>query len=101
MTVNYFITAKSNETLEGINVSLNAEFKEGELPQEVTISANGQRVRETKPIGYMSLNAKYNIASNDFTNLSGSNLESDFVSALVLKVQEFYNTIREGQGGML
>ena len=58
MTVNYFITAKSTETLEGINVSLNAEFKKGELPQEVTITANGQRAKDSEPIGYMNLNAK-------------------------------------------
>ena len=41
MKNNYYISARSNEQVQGINVNLSSEFEKGNIPSTVSFNANG------------------------------------------------------------
>lgn len=96
MKNNYYISARSNEQVQGINVNLSSEFEKGSVPSTVSFNANGSIEMKSESI-YASANGSYNIENKLFNNLSSSSLPSGFVSELENKITEFFNQIKIDQ----
>lgn len=90
--INYQILAKENTQTQGVNVNLSAEYKKGGLPTTIDANCNGANPQG----GYMSMVAKYDIETNNFTVINGSNIPDGFVEELKTKIVEFYNKIKNG-----
>ncbi len=96
MKNNYFISARSNEQVQGINVNLSSEFEKGSVPSTVSFNANGSIEMKSESI-YVSVNGSYNIENKLFNNLNSSSLPAGFVSELETKITEFFNQIKIDQ----
>lgn len=96
MKNNYYISARSNEQVQGINVNLSSEFEKGSLPSTVSFNANGSIEMKSEPV-YVSANGSYNIDKKLFNNLNSSSLPSGFVEELENKITEFFNQIKIDQ----
>lgn len=96
MKNNYYISARSNEQVQGINVNLSSEFEKGSLPSTVSFNANGSIEMKSEPV-HVSANGSYNIDKKLFNNLNSSSLPSGFVEELENKITEFFNQIKIDQ----
>lgn len=96
MKNNYYISARSNERVQGINVNLSSEFEKGSVPSTVSFSANGNFKVNEEPV-YMNLNGGYNVENKLFNNLNSSHLPAGFVAELETKITEFFNQVKTDQ----
>lgn len=96
MKNNYYISARSNEQVQGINVNLSSEFEKGSVPSTVSFNANGSLEASDETI-YMNLNGGYNVENKLFNNLNSSHLPAGFVAELETKITEFFNQIKTDQ----
>lgn len=96
MKNNYYISARSNEQVQGINVNLSSEFEKGNIPSTVSFNANGSVETSGEAI-YMNVNGSYDVEKRIFNNLNSSSLPSGFVSELENKITEFFNQIKIDQ----
>lgn len=97
MKVNYFISARAEEQVQGINVSLSTEFDKGNLPKFVNFNASGSIEGGSNPV-YMNANGSYDVENEMFSNLNSSYLPSGFLEDLEVKVKEFHNLVKTEQG---
>ena len=96
MKINYYISARSNEQVQGINVNLSSEFEKGSVPSTVSFNANGSLETSDEAI-YMNLNGGYNVEKKLFNNLNSSHLPAGFVAELETKITEFFNQVKTDQ----
>lgn len=96
MKNNYYISARSNEQVQGINVNLSAEFERGNLPSAVSFNASGSVEMKGEPV-HVNVNGSYNVEKELFNNLNSSSLPSGFVENLETRITEFFNQIKTDQ----
>ena len=89
MVINYSILARSEEQVQGINVSLSTEFEEGGLPASVTFNASTNIVVNGQDV-YMSMGGDYNLEFGLFSGLSNSSFPASFIVELENKIKEFF-----------
>lgn len=96
MEINYYISARGEALVQGINVSLSAEFQKNNIPATVYFSSSGNFDVNGEPV-FMNINGGYNVEKRIFNNLNSSFLPSGFVAELETKVIEFFNQIKIDQ----
>ena len=87
MVINYSILARSEEQVQGINVSLSTEFEEGGLPASVTFNASTNIVVNGQDV-YMSMGGDYNLEFGLFSGLSNSSFPASFIVELENKIKK-------------
>lgn len=93
--MNYSILAKDNVQIQGINIEIKAEYKQGELPNKISVNGSGQ-IEQTQ--NYMSVSAYYNLAENRFETCNGTNLPAGFIGEVETAIQETFAAIRQNGG---
>lgn len=76
MKVNYFISAKAQETMQGVIVNLSSEYQKNENPIIIVAVCSGYY--ETDGIAgkrMMTATYKYNVANKTFDSMSGNNIK--------------------------
>lgn len=99
MVINYSILARSEEQVQGINVSLSTEFEEGGLPASVTFNASTNIVVNGQDV-YMSMGGDYNLEFGLFSGLSNSSFPASFIVELENKIKEFFDSIKASRESM-
>ena len=94
MVINYSILARSEEQVQGINVSLSTEFEEGGLPASVTFNASTNIVVNGQDV-YMSMGGDYNLEFGLFSGLSNSSFPASFIVELENKIMKFEFDIKK------
>ena len=77
MEINYSITAKAEETVQGINVTLQGYVQK---------NANRR---------YMNVTINYNTKEQDFENINGSNIDTSFLTLVMPLITEFREEITQ------
>ena len=93
MVINYSILARSEEQVQGINVSLSTEFEEGGLPASVTFNASTNIVVNGQDV-YMSMGGDYNLEFGLFSGLSNSSFPASFIVELENKINEILDSLK-------
>ena len=91
MEINYSITAKAEETVQGINVSLGAEFTKEREPEIVSATLQGY-VQKNANRRYMNVTINYNTKEQDF---NGSNIDTSFLTLVMPLITEFREKITQ------
>lgn len=101
MALNYLVKASNTVTIEGIIVTISAEFQQGNLPTVITARAAGKvppkEADESIPAVCMDLNANYNVARCSFNNCNGSHVPAGFIQKLETAIAETYDLIKAGE----
>ena len=95
MKVNYFISAKAQETVQGVVVNLSSEYQKNENPAIIVAVCSGYY--ETDGIAgkrMMTATYKYNVANKTFDSMSGSNIKPNFDSLILPVIENFNNQIK-------
>lgn len=94
MEINYSITAKAEETVQGINVPLGAEFTKEREPEIVSATLQGY-VQKNANRRYMNVTINYNTKEQDFENINGSNIDTSFLTLVMPLITEFREEITQ------
>ncbi|MDB9209194.1 hypothetical protein [Odoribacter splanchnicus] len=92
MEINYFITARAEETVQGINVSLGAEFAKGTEPEIISATLQGY-VQKNVNQRYMNVTIHYNTKEQDFEDINGAFIDTGFLTLVMPLISEFHEKI--------
>lgn len=96
MEISYCILARSEEQVQGINVSLSVEFEKGSLPTNVMFNAATTIPVKEQEL-HMSVSGDYNVDSGLFTNFNSYSLPSGFIVKLETIIKEFFDQVVANQ----
>ena len=92
MEINYFITARAEETVQGINVSLGAEFAKGTEPEIISATLQGY-VQKNVNQRYMNVTIHYNTKEHDFEDINGAFIDTGFLTLVMPLISELHEKI--------
>lgn len=99
MALNYSISVRNNVSIQGINVTISAEFAQGTLPEQISVSASGQITKNDAQTEFMNLSASYNLAKSNFINCNGTNVPGGFIAEVETAILETYDQLQADQEG--
>lgn len=99
MALNYSISMKNLVMIQGINVTISAEFTQGTLPEQIVVSASGQITTNDAQTEFMNLSASYNLAKSNFINCNGTNVPGGFIAEVETAILETYDQLQADKEG--
>ena len=95
MEINYKTVATTTIPVKGVNISLNAEYENNNLPGFVTFHCEGNYVEQgSQKSIYLNFGGAYDCVNRVFQSINGGVMSSDFLPGLEDTIMDFYNTIK-------